>query len=56
MDARDSGTAFDLRYYVREKLIEFLQREYPDSLPKIRAELHSLPSREPAQEIGAMHN
>jgi len=56
MDARDSGTAFDLRCYVREKLIEFLQREYPDSLPKIRAEFHSLPSHEHAQEIDAMRN
>ncbi|HXJ94762.1 MAG TPA: mechanosensitive ion channel domain-containing protein [Terriglobia bacterium] len=56
MDARDSGTAFDLRCYVREKLIEFLQREYPESLPKIRAQLHSLRSDEPAQEISAMCN
>jgi len=48
MDARDSGTAWDLRCYVREKLIEFLQREYPECLPKTRAEL--LPSPGPARE------
>lgn len=52
MDARDSGTAWDLRCYVREKLIEFLQREYPQCLPKTRAELHPLP--ESARELGAM--
>lgn len=39
MSARDSGTAWDLRCYVREKLIEFLQQNYPGGLPKVRAEL-----------------
>lgn len=36
MSAKDSGTAWDLRVYVREKLIEFLQKNYPESLPKTR--------------------
>ena len=36
MSARDSPTAWDLRVYVREKLIDFLQSEYPDLLPKAR--------------------
>jgi small-conductance mechanosensitive channel len=44
MSAPDSGKAWDLRCYVREKLIAFLQRKYPQSLPKTRAELHSLPA------------
>jgi small-conductance mechanosensitive channel len=39
MSAPDSGKAWDLRCHVREKLVEFLQREYPDSLPVIRAEI-----------------
>jgi small-conductance mechanosensitive channel len=39
MSAPDSSTAWDLRCDVREKLIEFLQREYPGSLPVTRAEL-----------------
>ena len=39
MSAPDSGTAWDLRCYVREKLIEFLQQNYPEGLPKTRAEL-----------------
>src|SRR5690606_28048294 len=36
MSAADSSDAWDLRVHVREKLIEFLQREYPHSLPKER--------------------
>jgi small-conductance mechanosensitive channel len=39
MDARSGGDAFDLRCLVREKLVEFLQREYPASLPRVRGEL-----------------
>jgi small-conductance mechanosensitive channel len=36
--ARSSGDAFDLRCEVREKLIDFLQREIPSSLPRTRQE------------------
>jgi small-conductance mechanosensitive channel len=36
MSAKDSPTAWDLRVYVREKLITFLQKNYPDSLPHTR--------------------
>jgi small-conductance mechanosensitive channel len=43
VSARDSGRAFDLRCEVREKLIDFLRREYPDALPRFRAEVSSLP-------------
>jgi len=43
MDAHDAGTAWDLRCLVREKLIEFLQREYPESLPRTRADLSPFP-------------
>jgi small-conductance mechanosensitive channel len=39
MDARNSGDAWDLRCLVREKLIEFLQKQYPESLPRYRGEL-----------------
>ena len=38
MSAPDSSTAFDLRCYVREKLIFFLQQQFPQCLPKTRAE------------------
>jgi small-conductance mechanosensitive channel len=37
--ASDSSKAWDLRCYVREKLIRFLQEKYPESLPKTRAEV-----------------
>lgn len=39
VSAASSGDAWDLRVFVREKLIEFLQREYPDALPKTRVDL-----------------
>jgi small-conductance mechanosensitive channel len=34
--APDSGRSFDLCCKVREGLLQFLQREYPDSLPRLR--------------------
>nr|WP_298272184.1 hypothetical protein [Geobacter sp.] len=40
MSAPDSSTAWDLRCKVREKLVAFLQENYPDSLPRVRAELN----------------
>lgn len=39
VSAQSSGAAFDLRCFVRENLIAFLNREYPQSLPRTRAEL-----------------
>jgi small-conductance mechanosensitive channel len=36
MSARSAGTAFDLRCEVREKLIDFLQSEHPEALPRSR--------------------
>lgn len=39
MSAADSSKAWDLRCYVREALICYLQQEYPASLPHLRAEL-----------------
>lgn len=49
MSAADSSTAWNLRCYVREKLIDFLQKNYPDALPKTRAEI-SKDSRESGVE------
>jgi small-conductance mechanosensitive channel len=43
VSAPDSGKAFDLRCEVREKLIDFLRREHPASLPRMRTELSALP-------------
>lgn len=39
MSTRDSSSGFDLRVYVREKLIGFIQQNYPQSLPKTRMEI-----------------
>jgi small-conductance mechanosensitive channel len=41
VSAENSSKLWDLRCVVREKLIELLQRNYPQCLPKTRAELHS---------------
>jgi small-conductance mechanosensitive channel len=38
VSAADAGNAWDLRCEVRERLIEFLQSEYPEALPRFRAE------------------
>jgi hypothetical protein len=37
--AGTAGQVFDLRCEVREKMIDFLQREHPSALPRQRAEL-----------------
>jgi small-conductance mechanosensitive channel len=37
MSASDSSNAWELRCLVRERLIDFLQKKYPDSLPRTRA-------------------
>jgi small-conductance mechanosensitive channel len=42
VSAADASLAWDLRCEVREKLIDFLQREYPASLPKVRASLQPM--------------
>lgn len=40
MSARNSSQAFDLRCDVREKMIEFIRTNYPESLPKTRLEFN----------------
>jgi len=37
--AGSAGAAFDLRCEIREKLIDFLQREHPEALPRQRTEV-----------------
>ena len=39
MSASDASSAWNLRCEVREKLIEYIQKNYPDGLPKVRAEV-----------------
>jgi small-conductance mechanosensitive channel len=38
VSASNAPKTFDVRCEMREKIIEFVQREYPASLPRIRAE------------------
>ncbi len=39
MSAADASLAWNLRCEVREKLVEFIRRDYPHALPRLRAEL-----------------
>jgi small-conductance mechanosensitive channel len=39
MGAKNSGAAWNLRCHVRERLLDWLQREHPEDLPRMRAEL-----------------
>ncbi|MFW6180998.1 MAG: mechanosensitive ion channel family protein, partial [Spirochaetota bacterium] len=43
MSARNSSDAWNLRCEVREKLLAFVQTNYPRSLPRFRAELEREP-------------
>jgi hypothetical protein len=36
VSAKNSPTAWDLRVFVREKMIVFIQKNYPECLPKTR--------------------
>jgi len=42
MSAADASTAWTLRCQVREKMVDFIQKNYPDALPKLRAEFNRL--------------
>lgn len=43
MSARNSSDAWDLRCFIREGLITFIQKHHPESLPRARAEIAGLP-------------
>jgi small-conductance mechanosensitive channel len=44
----DASKSWDLRCEVREKLVAFVQKNYPDSLPRLRATFERRPRREAA--------
>lgn len=46
MSAKDSPTAWDLRVHVREKLISFLQQNYPESLARTRIRIENYEDRQ----------
>ena len=39
VSAPDSSSAWELRCHVREKIVEFIQKSYPESLPLLRTEM-----------------
>ena len=41
VSAGDAGRAWDLRCLVRERLIDFVRRDWPQFLPRMRAEVQS---------------
>jgi small-conductance mechanosensitive channel len=41
VSASSSPRAWDLRVYIREKMIEFIQKNYPESLPKTRINIEN---------------
>jgi len=45
----DSSKSWDLRCDIREKLIAYIQRNHPESLPRIRAEIGSPDQKESAK-------
>ncbi len=45
MSSANSPSSWDLRVNVREKLIDFLQKNYPESLPKSRIDLGKHPDQ-----------
>lgn len=47
VSAKNSPTAWDLRVFVREKMIEFIQKNYPESLPKTRVEMTQKETKNP---------
>jgi small-conductance mechanosensitive channel len=51
MSGNSSGQTWDLRCEVREKIIDFLQREHPEALPHQRGELGLAQAREAAQLV-----
>jgi small-conductance mechanosensitive channel len=54
LTAANSSALWDLRCLVRERLVTWLQQEYPGALPRSRMELHPAVPR-PAQPADAAH-
>lgn len=41
MSSKNSPTSWDLRVFIREKLITFIQQNYPECLPRTRVEMNN---------------
>lgn len=44
MSSKNSPTSWDLRVFIREKLITFIQQNYPECLPRTRIEMNNKPN------------
>ena len=55
MSARNAGDLFDLRCIIREGMIDFIQKNYPDAFPRTRFSAVSTSGQQPgfAQEPGS---
>jgi len=54
VSAASAPKAFDLRCEMRERIVEFVQREYPDGLPKVRTDRRG--EVDGAVAAGAVHH
>ena len=52
VSSADSGKNFDLRCLVREQLIAYLQKNHPDKMPRVRAELTRINAQENGKSPG----
>jgi small-conductance mechanosensitive channel len=52
LSAADSSRQFDLRCIVREKMVEFIQKNYPDAFPRTRFSAVSQMGEKPAFDRG----
>lgn len=55
MTAKDSPTSWDLRCYVREHLIGYIQQDYPQYLPRNRVVIHEIAQPSPDYTLGNGH-
>lgn len=53
MDARNSSDAWDIRCLVRERMIDFLAKNYPGSFPKYRGEFQTTGENEPKPALSS---
>jgi small-conductance mechanosensitive channel len=51
MTAKNSPTAWELRCYVREQMITWIQENYPASLPRTRAEIEEFPEIKSVRKV-----
>jgi hypothetical protein len=47
VSAKNSPTAWDLRVFIREKMIDFIQKNYPESLPRTRVVMENVDESKP---------